>query len=84
LVFFEKRTPQNLFHEQFYLDVNPEVAAVANGSFSSVFEHYTRLGAAEGRSPVASTTISKLQEILKRRLVRAPELFTYICPLGRR
>ncbi|MEG4809779.1 hypothetical protein QUA82_18175 [Microcoleus sp. F8-D3] len=70
--FSEKRTPQISFNEQFYLDANPQVAAVANSSFSSGFEHYARFGAAEGRSPVASTTPtgSKLQEILKRGCVR--------------
>lgn len=41
-----------LFNENFYLERNPDVAgAIANGTFSSAFEHYNAFGKFEGRSP---------------------------------
>lgn len=45
-------TAQDLFNEGVYLAENPDVAnAVAAGTFSSAFEHFTLLGKFEGRDP---------------------------------
>ena len=41
-----------LFNENFYLERNPDVAdAIANGTFSSAFEHFSTFGKFEGRAP---------------------------------